>query len=114
MNKQNRLSGRESFLVSQALYIAARALRAQEHPPLADIEEMNELLDAHFPTHKKLYQTQTNMQLALRLGYQPKVGEIREAEVEQWIVEHLPDDDRSPINMQRRRLERDEVSEQQY
>ena len=82
-NPSNQLDGRDHFLISRALYVAARALRAQEHPPHSDIRCMNALLDTYYADYKEMYDYQTNLQLALRLGYKRKAGEKKE-DVERW------------------------------
>ena len=40
---------RGNFIIGKALYIAAQALKNEEHPPLSDIKDMEEIGEALFP-----------------------------------------------------------------
>lgn len=102
----SQLSGRDHHLVDRALYVAARALRAEEHPPLADIKGMNELLDRYYSRDKEMYDLHTKVHLAMSLGFQLKPGELHKEDVERWIADHLPDDNVRVVPLHDRRAGR--------
>jgi hypothetical protein len=46
----NDVTGRDEWITALALFVACRALRAQQpRPPLSDIEDMEQLLQARYP-----------------------------------------------------------------
>ncbi|MCJ2012167.1 hypothetical protein [Methylobacterium sp. J-076] len=101
MSNDNSITSRDGYILAQALYIAAKALRSQPYPEWSNAEDMDAILEARFPGRLKVWSTVGRFQEGRLMGLLP-IGDFKaqydtgawDAEwVEAWIeagmVAHL-------------------------
>lgn len=89
MNFNDSITGRDSYIVAQALYVAAKALRSQKHPEESNAEDMEAIAEAWFPGSFEQRRIHERFQEGLRMGLKLPMGgmTITSEAVEAWIAE---------------------------
>jgi hypothetical protein len=80
------VTGRDDWIIAVALFTAAKALRAERHPRLSDIADMERLLAARHPAEAAALAGITNLQLARRRGFDLDV--VDDDTVCRWLDEN--------------------------
>lgn len=89
MNFNDGITGRDSYIVAQALYVAAKALRSQEYPEQSNAEDMEAIAEAWFPGSFEQRRIHERFQEGLRMGLKLPMGgmTMTSEAVEAWIAE---------------------------
>ena len=89
----NEITGRDDWIIAQALSVAVRALSAQSRPPYSDIGDMEAILSSRYSGYKENFTFQNDLKRALLLGFEwEKEGSLNPAKLKKWLSEHAPGD----------------------
>lgn len=88
MSTNDSITGRDDYIIAQALYVAATALRSQKQPEYSNADDMEAISEAWFPGNFESRRVLERMQEGVRMGLKlPSGGLTMEAEsVETWIA----------------------------
>jgi hypothetical protein len=87
MRNANSITGRDDFIIAQALTIAIEALSRDEYPAASNIEDMKAILAARYPGQAEHFGLTRDLRTALRMGWEPKNGDGAD-EARAFIAEH--------------------------
>jgi hypothetical protein len=84
------LTEREAWITARALFYAAKRLRAELHPPLSDIEEMEIVLRDRFGGYVPELEFTNDLKRAIRLGFQPEEGDgyVTHTVILDWLAKN--------------------------
>lgn len=86
---------REDHLISKALYVAHKAILAEQRPAYSDAREMMEILETRYPDSLWALRRTDNLKEAISLGFEPKAGQpIDDQELIDFIKLHASEGSR--------------------
>lgn len=71
MTRRQGITGRDGYIISQALFVASRVMRTEKYPSLSNIEDREEILNTLFPGRAEMWQEEEYRKEAFRLGMKP-------------------------------------------
>ena len=84
------ITGRDDYVIAQALYVAIKTLHQAEFPQLSNIEDMQAILDGRYPGAWDEFELQHYARLALARGWKA-AGQFTVNDLKKWLAEN-PDD----------------------
>ena len=83
---EQSITGRDDHVISKALLLAIRALRASKFPAESDIADMQLILETRYANLLDDQQAQLDFQRAYHLGFRPD-GSFDAETVHKWLTE---------------------------